>query len=180
MRYLRIERHLAAKFGTFSAFLNTRGRLYYGWKIFWGGGFSCRFRFNNCYSSTEMISFIKFFSCHSVFPAAAHAVEVLYLSCLIILVLGLNVSDWFCVDMCWGVFFLGRRRVVFFFVHSSSQCCVEYYLLRCFHIARHLAAKFGTRLAAFSVYVIFAVGGWFTSWGALFSLYFLQFAIFIR
>jgi hypothetical protein len=28
-----------------------------------------------------------------------------------------------------------------------------------FCIARHLAAEFGTRLAAFSVYVIFAMGG---------------------
>ncbi len=30
---------------------------------------------------------------------------------------------------------------------------------RMFCIARHLAAEFGTRLAAFSVYVIFAMGG---------------------
>jgi len=31
-------------------------------------------------------------------------------------------------------------------------------------IERYLAAEFGTRLAAFSVYVFFAIGGWFTSW----------------
>ena len=67
----------------------------------------------------------------------------------------LTDSAWICV----GVFFLGRRRVVFSLVHFPLCCCVEYYLLRCFYIARHLAAKFGTRLAAFSVYVIFAVGG---------------------
>ncbi len=42
---------------------------------------------------TEMISFIKFVSCHSVFPAAAHAVEVLCFCCLIILVLSFNVVD---------------------------------------------------------------------------------------
>jgi hypothetical protein len=42
-------------------------------------------------------------------------------------------------------------------------------LLGCFYIARHLAAEFGTRLAAFPVYVFFAMGGIFTSWrGAAF------------
>jgi hypothetical protein len=66
----------------------------------------------------------------------------------------LTDSAWICV----GVFFLVRRRVVFSLVHFSLCCCVEYYLLRCVHIARHLAAKFGTRLAAFSVYVFFAMG----------------------
>jgi hypothetical protein len=40
--------------------------------------------------------------------------------------------------------------VIFPSVSVSSFCCFDdYYLLRCFHIARHLAAKFGTRLAAF-------------------------------
>jgi hypothetical protein len=48
---------------------------------------------------------------------------------------------------------------VFFWCVSSPCRCAEYYLLRCFHIARHLAAEFGIRLAAFSVYVIFAGGG---------------------
>ncbi len=42
---------------------------------------------------TEMISFIKLFSCHSVFPAAAHAVGVYVFCCLIILVLSFNVVD---------------------------------------------------------------------------------------
>ncbi len=42
---------------------------------------------------TEMISFIKLFSCHLVFPAAAHAVEVLCSCCLIILLLSFNVVD---------------------------------------------------------------------------------------
>jgi hypothetical protein len=32
-------------------------------------------------------------------------------------------------------------------------------MMKYLHIARHLAAKFGTRLAAFSVYVMFAMGG---------------------
>jgi hypothetical protein len=61
--------------------------------------------------------------------------------------------------ICVGVFFLGRRRVVFSLVYSSLCCCAEYYLLRCFHIARYLAAEFRTRPAAFSVYVFFAMGG---------------------
>ncbi len=61
--------------------------------------------------------------------------------------------------ICVGVFFLGRRRVVFLSVYLSSCCCVEYYLLGCFHIARHLAAESGTRFAAPFVYVIFAGGG---------------------
>jgi hypothetical protein len=47
--------------------------------------------------------------------------------------------------------FLG---ICFFFC-----CFADYCLLRCFHLARHLAAKFGTKLAAFSVYVFFAMGG---------------------
>ncbi len=41
----------------------------------------------------EMISFIKFFSCHSLFPAAAHAVEVLCVCCFIMLVLSFSVFD---------------------------------------------------------------------------------------
>jgi hypothetical protein len=61
--------------------------------------------------------------------------------------------------ICVGVFFLGRRRAVLSLGISPSCCCAEYYLLRCFHIARHLAAESGTRLAAPSVYVIFAGGG---------------------
>ncbi len=83
---------------------------------------------NNCYHQIEMISFIKLFSCHSVFPAAAHAVEV------IVLVVDLNSDEFFnvferfCVDMWWGVF-LGRRRVVypfpalFFFVTALNIIC---------------------------------------------------------
>ncbi len=31
VKYLRIERHLAAKFGTFFALFFLKGRLYYGW-----------------------------------------------------------------------------------------------------------------------------------------------------
>ncbi len=42
---------------------------------------------------------------------------------------------------------------------SSSAACAVFNLLLCLHIARHLAAEFGTRLAAFFVYVFFATGG---------------------
>jgi hypothetical protein len=58
----------------------------------------------------------------------------------------------------WTSFFLsiGVWRFTLF------CCCILYLLFGCLfsemmkylHIARHLAAKFGTRLAAFSVYVI--------------------------
>jgi hypothetical protein len=48
---------------------------------------------------------------------------------------------------------------VFFGICSPFVCYVDFYLLRCFYIARYLAAEFGTRLAAFSVYVFFAMGG---------------------
>ncbi len=99
------------------------------------------------------------FSCHSLFPVAAHAVEVLCACCLIMLVLSSSVFDWFYVDVCWGVFFLMRRRVVFSSAYFLLCFCVAYYFSRCFHIARHLAAESGTRLAAPSVYVIFAGGG---------------------
>ncbi len=124
--------------------------------------FLCRFCFNNCYSSTEMISFIKFFPVIRSFLLQRMLLKyyafVAWLYWCWVLVF-LTDSAWIFV----GVFFLGRRRVVFFLVHFSLCCCVEYYLLRCFHIARHLAAKFGTRLAAFSVYVFFAMGRWFTT-----------------
>ncbi len=62
-----------------------------------------------------------------------------------------------CVDFPIFVVPFNRESNVF-------CCCANYYLLGCFYIARHLAAEFGTRLAAFSVYVLFAMGGWFTSW----------------
>ena len=56
----------------------------------------------------EMISFIKLFSCHSVFPDAAHAVEV---SCSCWLILNsdefltfLKDFAWICVGVCsWDV-----------------------------------------------------------------------------
>ncbi len=38
---------------------------------------------------------------------------------------------------------------VFFGIRSSFVCFVDFYLLRCFYIARHLAVNFGTKLAAF-------------------------------
>ena len=41
----------------------------------------------------EMISFIKFFSCHSLFHAAAPAVEVFCVCCLIMLMLSFSVFD---------------------------------------------------------------------------------------
>jgi hypothetical protein len=85
--------------------------------------------------------------------------------CLINMVLNFNVSNWFCVDMCWGVF-LGCGRVVFSsFLYFRFCCCAEYYLLRCSLLACHLAAESGIRAAASSVYFISAGGGWFTSWG---------------
>jgi hypothetical protein len=65
--------------------------------------FSCIFALIIAIHHIEMISYIKFFSCHSVFPAAAHAVEVSCFCRLNILFLSFNVFDRFCVDMCWGV-----------------------------------------------------------------------------
>ncbi len=53
-----------------------RGRLYSGYIIFCGGRFLVDFSLIIAIHHVEMISFIKLFSCHSVFPAAAHAVEV--------------------------------------------------------------------------------------------------------
>jgi hypothetical protein len=38
---------------------------------------------------------------------------------------------------------------VFFGIRSSFVCYVDFYFVRCFYIARHLAANFGTKLAAF-------------------------------
>ncbi len=46
---------------------------------FRGGGYLVRFLFLIAIHRIEMISFIKLFSCHSVFPAAAHADEVSFL-----------------------------------------------------------------------------------------------------
>jgi hypothetical protein len=73
MRNLHNEHHLAAKNGTFLR-VKMRGRLYYE-RSFEVVVFLYIFC-NNSYHQIEMISFIKLFSCHSIFPAAAHAVEV--------------------------------------------------------------------------------------------------------
>ena len=47
--------------------------------IIWGGGFLTDFSLVIAFHKIEMNSFIKLFSCHSVFPAAAHADEVSFL-----------------------------------------------------------------------------------------------------
>ncbi len=56
----------------------------------------------------EMISFIKLFSCHSVFPAAAHADEVSFLLDSVNSNEFITCFELICVDMCWGAC-LGRR-----------------------------------------------------------------------
>ena len=48
---------------------------------------------------------------------------------------------------------------VFFGIRSSVVCYVDFYLLRCFYFARHLAVEFGTRLAAFLWEVVFICMG---------------------
>jgi hypothetical protein len=61
-----------------------------------------------------MISFIKLFSCHSVFPAAAHAVEVIFLLVDINSdeFLTFMKDEWICVGVCsWDL------DVLSFFVH---------------------------------------------------------------
>ena len=69
MKYLHIVRHLAAKFGTFSALLIDRSSLLWmGDILMWC--FPCIFVSISANYHIEMISFIKFSSCHSVFPAA--------------------------------------------------------------------------------------------------------------
>ena len=70
-------------------------------KEYWGGDFLADFAL---IIAIHQIELHKVFSCHSLFPAAAHAVEVLCVCCLIMLMLSFSVFDWFCVDMCWGVF----------------------------------------------------------------------------
>ncbi len=67
-----------------------------------------------------MISFIKFVSCHSVFPAAAHAGRIfIFFSFFEIGAEFLRFLTEF-VWICVGVFFLGRRRVVFPTVYLTS------------------------------------------------------------
>jgi hypothetical protein len=59
-------------------------------------------------------------------------------------------------------FFFDYRRVVFSFIFCCVLHCFPWLLAILDEMLRfehHLAAKFGTRLAAFSVYVIFAMGG---------------------
>ena len=118
--------------GEISNFLRVymRCRLYCDERL-WGGGFLADFVVIIAIHHTEMISFIKFFSCHSFFPAAAHAVEVLVFVAWFKLVLNSNVFDWSCVDLCWGVFFLGCRWIAYILVYSSFRCCVDYYLPGC-------------------------------------------------
>ncbi len=87
--------------------------------IFWGGGFLADFSVIIAIHQIEMISFIKLFPVIRFFLLQLILGKVSCFYCLIDMVLNFNVFNWFCVDMCWGVF-LGRRRVVFSFVHSSS------------------------------------------------------------
>jgi len=87
--------------------------------IFWGGGFLADFSVIIAIHQIEMISFIKLFPVIRFFLLQLILGKVSCFCCLINMVLNFNVFNWFCVDMCWGVF-LGRRRVVFSFVHSSS------------------------------------------------------------
>ena len=61
-------------------------------KEYWGGDFLADFALIIAIHQIEMISFIKF-SCYSLFPAAAHAVEVLCVCCLIMLMLSFSVFD---------------------------------------------------------------------------------------
>ncbi len=117
MRILHNEHHLAAKFGTFLRF-NVRSRLYYEW-YFEVVVSLADFFLIIAIHQIEMISFIKLFPAIRFFLLQLILGKVSCFCCLINMVLNFNVFDWFCVDMCWGVF-LGRRRVVLSFVHSSS------------------------------------------------------------
>ncbi len=60
-------------------------------------------------------------------------------------------------------FLFDYRRVVYFSFCCCILHCFSWLLaldwMRCSRIEHHLAAKFGTRFAAPSVYVIFAGGG---------------------
>jgi hypothetical protein len=69
---------------------------------------------------TEMISFIKLFPVIRFFLLQLMLGEVSCFFCLFNLVLNFSVVDWICVALCWGVFFLGHRRVVFSFVYLFS------------------------------------------------------------
>jgi hypothetical protein len=134
--------------------------------------FFCRFVLISANYHIEMISFIKFFPVIRFFLLQRRLGEVSCLCCLIKLLLNFKLLTDCFVDLCW-VLFLWRRRVVFSLVYFSSLLLRWLLFLRCFCIARHLAAEFWTRLAAFSVYVFFAIGGWITSWiGAAFLVNF--------
>jgi hypothetical protein len=56
---------------------------------------------------TEMISFIKLFPVIRFFLLQLMLGEVSCFRYLIKLVLDFNVFDRICMDLCWGVFFLG-------------------------------------------------------------------------
>ncbi len=143
--------------------------------------FSCRFVLISANYHIEMISFIKFFPVIRFFLLQRRLSEVSCVCFLIKLLLNFKTFDWLFRRFVLGSFFLSRRRLVFCLVISPPCCCADYYLLRCFCIARHLAAEFWTRLAAFSVYVFFAIGGWFISWiGAHFLVNFCNMLFFIR
>jgi hypothetical protein len=120
-----------------------------------------------------MISFIKFllsfaFSCCNADWAKYHVFAAGFK-----LALDFNICDWPFVGSCLGCFSLVMTSSVFLGIWFFFCCFADHYLSGFFHIARHLAAKFGTRLAAFSVYVFFAMGGWFISWSdAAFSIIF--------
>ncbi len=132
MRFLRNEHHLAAKNGTFLP-AKMRGRLYYEWSF--EVAVFLNIFCNNCYHQIEMISFIKLFPVIRFFLLQLMLGKVSSFCCLINMMLNFNVYNWFCVDMCWGVF-LGRRRVVYpfpafpFFVAVLNIICQDALLLR--------------------------------------------------
>jgi hypothetical protein len=129
-----------------------------------GWWFSCSFSLISAIHHTEMISFIKFLLVIRFFLLQRRLSEVSCLCCLIKLLLNFKAFDWLFRRFVLGCFFLGRRWVAYFLVYSSFSLLRWLLFARMFCIARHLAAEFWTRLAAFSVYVFFAMGGWFTSW----------------
>ena len=119
-----------------------------------------------------MISFIKLFPVIRFFLLQLMLGEV---SCFAV-----------CLNWCWiltfltdfvwicvGVFFLGRRRVVSFFVCLSSLLLRWILLVRMLSYCAPSSGEIWNLLAAFSVYVFFAMGRWFTTWiDAVFLCYF--------
>jgi hypothetical protein len=139
MKCFYIARHLAAKFGTNSVILIwwvlfVIDDVWFEVVLFFFWGFLL---ISAIFIGYGWFSVVKILLISPLF--CSEVCEVLCLCCLLELIWNFNNFDLVFCGLCWGLF-LGYRRVVFSWYLFFICCFADYYLMRCFHIARYLAA----------------------------------------